>query len=389
MLLNLVVAFAPIAVGLVVLLARQLGLSASLAALLTLSFAALPLVFLQFAVGNVDHHFAELLFSLLTLCAGIAFFRSTSNVLPALALGAVLGTAVAIHNGLFVLQIPVVAAALWRWLRGERLPSRPCVYAFAGALVATTLAACSFSEPWQQGSFEFYLLSWFHFYVARLHSAVPRVAREHEAGSCRVSRWSAFLRWPPPCRCSAALGLGARFVGGQLDYLRGITEALSPYELYALFGPAQSTQQFSWLMWLALPALLVNGFWAVRSREEGQQFFAIASVFFLVFLQLQYRFGVLGVVPLLATAVLVIKTAAERWPARSRQTAAVGAAVLRSHSFRPKRYGRPRGRRAVTRSMPTSIPGYSFCTMRAQDVPESFWRQSTTATGCATTRNAP
>jgi len=326
-LLNLVVVFAPIAVGLVVLLARQLGLSASLAALLTLSFAGLPLVFLQFAVGNVDHHFAELLFSLLTLCAGIAFFRSTSSVLPALALGAVLGTAVAIHNGLFVLQIPVAATALWRWLRGERLPSRPCAYGFAGSLVATTFAACSFSEPWQQGSFEFYLLSWFHFYVAActalflamLASMKPQLSRIALVGLLALAAAVPLL---------SSVGLGARFVGGQLDYLEGITEALSPYELYALFGAAQSTQLFSWLMWLAMPALLVNGFWAVRSREEGQQFFAIASVFFLVFLQLQYRFGVLGVVSLLATAVLVIKTAAERWPARSRQTAAVGAAVL-------------------------------------------------------------
>ena len=47
-----------------------------------------------------------------------------------------------------------------------------------------------------------------------------------------------------------------------------------------------------------------------------------------MFLQLQYRFGVFGIVSLLATWVLVIKAATERWPARSRQTAAVGAVVF-------------------------------------------------------------
>ena len=80
-------------------------------------------------------------------------------------------------------------------------------------------------------------------------------------------------------------------------------------------------------------------------------------MFFLVFLQLQYRFGVLGIVPLLATLVLVIKTAAERWPARSRQTAAVGAAVL-AIAFIPTKGGMDdrAARRAATRSMPTSIP---------------------------------
>ena len=138
--------------------------------------------------------------------------------------------------------------------------------------------------------------------------------------------------------------------------MRGITEALSPYELYALFGPAQSTQRFSWLMWLALPALLVNGYWAVRSREDGQQFFAIASVFFLVFMQLQYRFGVFGIVSLLATRGARYQAAAERWPARSRQSAAVGAVVFAIAFIPTKEVWTTPRRRAATRSTPTSIP---------------------------------
>jgi hypothetical protein len=123
-------------------------------------------------------------------------------------------------------------------------------------------------------------------------------------------------------------GLGTQFVSGELDVLRDITETKSPYELYALFGPPQSTRLFSWLMWLALPAALANLYWAVHLREAGRQFFSIAAVVFLVLMQLQYRFGVFGIVPLLATLALALDAAAARWPARTRWQAGAAALAL-------------------------------------------------------------
>jgi len=99
--------------------------------------------------------------------------------------------------------------------------------------------------------------------------------------------------------------------------LRDVTEARSPYELYALFGPALSTRIFSWLMWLAPLALVANLYWAWRVHDPGRQYFAIAAALFLVLMQLQYRFGIYGVVPLLATLALALDAAAKRWPARA------------------------------------------------------------------------
>jgi hypothetical protein len=326
-LVHLPVAAAVLAVALLVLLWRQLELSSAAAVLATFGFAALPLVFLTFAVGNVDHHFAELLWTLLSLCAGLAFFRGSASVVPAVLLGVVLGSAVAVHNGLFILQVPVALTLAWRWLRREPLPARHNVLVLAAALVAATVLVSTGSESWRRGVFEFYALSWFHTYAAAATGAFAVALT-----LIRPRVWNAV--WLAVAAVGVALplllraGLGAEFVTGEFEALRNVIEAQSPYELYTLFGPAQSTALFSWLMWLALPALLLNLYWVMRVGEPGRQFFAIAAAMLLVLMQLQYRFGVLGIVPLLATLALALDAIRTHWPARSRSLAVAAALCL-------------------------------------------------------------
>jgi hypothetical protein len=323
-LMNLPVAAAPIAVALLVWLGRQLELSFPAALIATAAFAALPLVFLAFAVGNVDHHFAEMLWALLMLCGGIVFLRAPS-VVSAVGLGVILGSAVAVHNGLFILQLPVVAVFAWRWLRKELLPSRQAIVAFAATLIVATLLVSVESEPWRRGAFEFYTLSWFHSYVAVCTAAILTLFA-FVRFSARSLLCVAVFAIAAAVPLLGAAGLGARFVSGDLELLRDVTEAMSPYELYALFGPAQSTRLFSWLMWLAFPALLVNAYWLVRVGEPGRQLFSVAAVLLLALMQLQYRFGVLGIVPLLMTLALLVDAARLRWPTRAHWIVA-GAAV--------------------------------------------------------------
>ena len=130
-LMNIPVAAAPIAVGLLLVLTRQLRLSGLQSAIAVVAFALLPAMFTLFAVGNVDHHFAEMLWLLMTVCASIWFFESRASLAPALVLAAVLGTAVAMQNGLFILQLIVLIPFGWRWLRGEELPEKRPVLVFA------------------------------------------------------------------------------------------------------------------------------------------------------------------------------------------------------------------------------------------------------------------
>src|SRR5262249_55666455 len=114
--------------------------------------------------------------------AGLWFFRA-DNRKPAAAvtLGLLLGSAVALQNGLFILMVPLCLTIALRWMRGDPLPEKRLVRIFAATLFVATLAACLPSEPFRRGFFQFYTLSWFHLYVAALVAifcaVLPSVAR--------------------------------------------------------------------------------------------------------------------------------------------------------------------------------------------------------------------
>ena len=119
----------------------------------------------------------------------------------AVGLGRILGAAPAIHNGLFILQLPLLATLFIRWLQGIRQLARA-----AERLVRGDAAACtSRGNPHPvdsrsaTGRFEFYTLSWFHLYVAfctatfvallsRLHAELARaLAVLARCGDCAAS----------------------------------------------------------------------------------------------------------------------------------------------------------------------------------------------------------
>src|SRR5690606_3042172 len=100
--------FVVVAIGLIVAIARQLGMSLTATALAALCFAALPLTQGIYAVGAVDHHFAENLLYLATLLSSLAWLRGADNLKNAAISGCVMGIAPAIQNGLLILQVPLV-----------------------------------------------------------------------------------------------------------------------------------------------------------------------------------------------------------------------------------------------------------------------------------------
>ena len=333
-LMNIPPAAAPLAVALVVTITRQLALPFFLALLLVLGFSALPLVFQKFAVGNVDHHFAELLWTLSTLSAGIRFFRAGPPARGAgLVLGCVLGTALAIHNGLFILQIPVSLTLGLFWLRDAPLPARRQMLSFGAALLATTLLVCIPSEPWRRGFFEFYTLSWFHFYIAAcvavfaaLLSVMPRNRRNLVI--VVVGAGCALLP------IVGMLALASEFVSGQLESISTIAEAKSPYVLYQHYGEAMSTRFISSLLWLTGPMLLLNLWWVYRLRDSALQFVAMAGAFGLALMQMQFRLSVFGELPMLLTPLLGARLLAES-RVELRRAAMAGCAVLFVVSFYP------------------------------------------------------
>jgi len=327
-LMNIPPVAAPIAVGLVVIIARQLALPFLLTLLFVMGFAALPQVYMQFAVGNVDHHFAELLWTLGTLSAGIWFFSAERLSYGAgITLGCVLGSALAIHNGLFILQIPIAVTFGLFWLRDIPLPHRFQVIAFGASLLTTTLLVCLPSQPWQRGFFEFYTLSWFHFYIAAcvaVFSILLAMIERNTRHFVMVLLGAAAAVLP----IVGTLALAGEFVSGELDSIRLIAEARSPY------GVSEFTRFISWLLWLTGPMLLLNVWWIYRRKDPALQFVAIASVMGLALMQAQIRFSVFGDVPMLLTPVLAVRLLCESRP-ELRRIALAACCALFAVAFYP------------------------------------------------------
>ena len=316
-LMNIPPAAAPIAVALVVNIARQLKLHFLLAALFVLGFAALPTAHGLFRVRQYRSPLRGIALDawnterrhlvLPRRCAFLCPLASCSDACSAHAL--------AIHNSLFILQVPVVLTLALFWLQGAAFPDRARILGFAGALLVTTTLMCIPSEPWRRGIFEFYTLSWFHFYIATcvavfsvLLSWLPRSGRNIAilglaAGAALIPLFG-------------ALSFGSEFVSGELASIRDIIEAKSPYEMYRNYGEEMSTRILSWMMWLTGPMLLLNLWWAFRSRASELRFVALVGVLGLALMQFQFRFALFGAASMLLTPLLLAGFMAERLPER-------------------------------------------------------------------------
>lgn len=292
--------------------AGQAGLTLSYRAMAMLAFALAPFVQLMHMVGKVDHHFVEFTLVLLVTWLGLRLFSGHRSRLSAIGLGIALGLAPGFHNGLFILQIPVLLATGILWLRDERL-TRGDLNAMSLALVVTTLAIVLPSEPFQHGMFEFGLLSWFHLYVAACSSAVmvflgwrgcDKKSLLVLGGLCVVLTLPLF----------GQLVHGAAFLSQDMTILADVIEAQSPYALYfSEFGPDRTVAHYSWLLLLA-PFLLVYFLWRTFHRNPpGDVFFSVMTVFGLAFLLAQFRFNYFGLFSLIVGSLFVVQRFAEKY----------------------------------------------------------------------------
>ena len=294
--------------------AGQAGLSLTHRALAMLAFSLSPLVQLLHSVGMIDHHFVEFTFVLLVSWLGLRWFAATSDRTAAIGLGLALGLAPGFHNGLFMLQIPVLLCAGLLWLRGEQLPRRD-LHALALTLMATSTLIVLPSEPFRQGMFEFGLLSWFHLYVAACTSVVLLFFgwRSYDTKALVILSGLCLLLSVP---LVAQLTRGAAFLSGDILTLSDVGEAMSPYTLFFdNYGPMKTVGYYSWLL-LVAPILLAYYLWCASRRSQPEDlFFSILAVFGLTLLLTQFRFYYFGLFALIVGSLLVVQRLAEkrRW----------------------------------------------------------------------------
>ena len=279
--------------GLLVLIARELQLHAGLMLVALLAFAAFPLNQFAYGVGVLDHHSAEQMFCLLSLLLGLQYFREPDNGRRAAFLGLVLGMAPAFHNGLFILQIPLLATLFILWMRGSTPPPKH-VLRLAGTLLLSTLLVLLPSGPFRDLQFSYATLSWFHLY-ASFATALVLTVFAWQRYSRRLLGYVTLLAIMLIAPLTLMIINATNYLAGDLVLLQEIAEVKSPLGL--LFEPNGSfimSANYSWLI-LAAPVVAVLFAWRViRETEPPSLFLAVSALFGLLLLLLQVRLHVFG-----------------------------------------------------------------------------------------------
>ncbi len=310
-----------------------LGLRAGYVATLLLAFSLSPLIQLPHGPGMLDHHYVELTFVLLYVWLGLRWHSRRDSAWRAAALGVALGAAPAFHNGLFILQVPLLLATFLLWLRGDSVPLRAALY-FAGALIVSTALMLLPSEPFRRLMFEFALHSWFHLYIACCTAAVVAFFAARTPGRSSLLQLAALgvvLTLP----LSPQLARGFSFLGTDFSVLDQIGEAISPIEMFfRTMGPAETVSYYSWLLVLA-PVLLAAFVWrALRARTPESVFFSVIAAMGLALMLTQYRFHYFGLFAMYAGLLLFVQELAMRYRWRP-SLVALGIVITVAVAFQP------------------------------------------------------
>ncbi len=326
-------AFVPVAwvfvnTGLMTLIARQVRLKTSLTAIGLLLFSLLPLTQNLHGIGLIDHHFIELTFVLLTVLFGLKFFE-TFDCQHAIYLGIILGAAPSMHNGLFVLQIPILATAFLIWIKGMEL-SRPATLSLAATIVISTLLIVLPSAAFHDMQFEFWTLSWFHLYVA-IGSTIVLVFLAYRTFDMTNLGFFFALGVLMLLPLLAKVTIGTAFVTGNMGMIKYVTEAQSPIaRLLGEDGLYRLLRSYSWLIFVAPLLGAFHAFGLFRHRQPVSIFFSVMVVLGITMMLMQYRLHPFGTWALIIASLLYVQGLQQRreWSSLVTMTATLAVVAI-------------------------------------------------------------
>jgi hypothetical protein len=329
----------PVAVTVVILLliviARALQLSTPTAALLTLCVALSPLTQGMHSIGSIDHHFAEYIAVLACIAAILWWVRDPGSGPFAAVTAVVLGVAPSIHNGLFMLQALLLVCLGALWLRGFSISRRGAAI-FAIVLLIATIAILLPSLPFRQGRFDYFLLSWFHLYVAVCTSvAVLAFAwlRPRMGPVTAIAVVGLLLSLP----LTGDIIHVTSFVGKEAAALQNITEARSVWSHLQERGIDGISRIYSALIFLAPFVWVGCAVALVRSQEPRATVVCVHALLTLPLMLAQHRFHYFGS---LALYLPVLLWADRRYVRTGRISWVIAAAALLAVAYYPAvRYG--------------------------------------------------
>jgi len=317
----------PIVIALLIGIARELRLSAYAALLAVLCVALSPLTQNLHGIGSLDHHFMEFIFTLAAVWSGLRWLNSPGSHARALVAGCVLGLAPGFHNGMFILQIPLLLALGIGWLRDRRMPWNSTM-SFAAALMVAMLVIALPSQPVRQGSFEFYLLSWFHIYIAACTAVAALLLSKLPYSRRNLLIVVAFVVLAA-VPLLGQLALGRDFVAGNLDMLQNISEVKGIRALFLSRGLRWLFDYYSLLL-LLVPFAMAGCAWLVYKRETPAPvaFFCICSLAGLALLLSQFRMHPYGSFALFLPVIAAVDRYATQRPEKYRLVMALATLAV-------------------------------------------------------------
>lgn len=322
-------------VALTVAIGVALGLSVWSVLLLALCVAASPLTQGMHGIGSIDHHYAEYMVILAFMAGALRWLKAPESRPEAALCALVLGVGPAIHNGLFALQMPLLLAAGVCWLRGLRLPG-DAVATFGLTLAGSTLLVLLPSMPFRQGMSEYYLLSWFHLYVA-LCTALVLGFFARFAVSTRSIAGLAALGAVLVVPLVRDLVLAGAFVGKEAKALETIQEARSVWSHYQERGFVGISAIYSSLIFLAPLTWVGCAYALLRTRDRRVVLVCGFALITLPLMLAQFRFQYYGSLGLYLPLILLADRASI---VRGRRSWMVAITLLLAAAYYPAlRYG--------------------------------------------------
>lgn len=302
--------------GLIALICWRLRLHPAAAMFAVSAFTLIPVNQQLHLAGRIDHHFAEVTCVLAMLYCLLRVAADKHDVRGAAALGICLALTQGVSNNMFLLQVPVALFLGLIWIQGKFLEKRSAV-GFSIALSLMTLLLALPSTPFQQGEFDFGLLSLFHVYIAVCTSAMVLL-----------------LAWMPfswrnliilVVIGSVLISSVATLVLEGLGYLSAAD--FKPMETEGLLQLNMPSLMLLYtpLLFVAPLALLICCWLAYQNRQQSDQQLALVVVCLLgaLLLVTQTRFSMFGTVALVLPLAVILN----HW-LRSRLWLIYAAAVL-------------------------------------------------------------
>jgi len=304
-----------VSIALILLICIELGFGLLFRLLACLGVAFSPLTQMLHGAGLVDHHYMEYTFVLLTILAGMRWFADPGNISRAAFAGFVLGIGPGFHNAMFILQLPVLAGIYLLWLRGKHWQWREMA-AFGTSLMIGTLLVLLPSEPFWEGFFKYYHLSWFHLYAAGC-TVIAACLVANRAWSFRmlaVIAGVAILLVIPMLQQVLSM---ETFLAKDITRFDVILETKSPMEL-SLGSPRTWLIDFFSLLLVLTPIVWLAAAWTVfRDRNPATVFFSIMVLFGLSLFFLQVRLHYFGSFAMILGPLWLASRLKNRIPQRS------------------------------------------------------------------------